>query len=431
MPDFCGFVLPLHLVGRVKLPVLVSAVVIAIAAGVFGALTFGGSGDPTAPYVETKPDPMAGTPGTDRPGFIKANAGCEDHERTVWDERDVGFGAEAVLEGLDTPTVLEFYDEDSAFIGQRSGTVLHWDLVTNEVTPVIDLTESTATEQDQGLVGLAITPDRAHLLINYTPKGESKLVAQPLVDGMPTVTGRVDVLTVEQPSSQHNGGTLAFDSDGYLWASFGDGGGQGDKYQNAQDPTTPLGAMLRLELTPELEVSGAPGNPYLDGVDGHPWVFATGVRNPFRFSVDPGTGELWIADVGQACVEEINVIDPASDAGANLGWSVFEGTRSFLGELADSHHEPVFDFWREGGFCAVVGGEVYRGSAIDEMRDRYVFTDYCRSEILLFDRSTGVATKSEVIVPTPTDISSGPSGELFVVSMEGSISRLVPLSESN
>jgi glucose/arabinose dehydrogenase len=408
----------------VKLSVLISGVVIVIILAVFGALALAGPDDPTAPFIETKPDPMAGTPGTERPGFIKANAGCEDHERTNWDERDLGFRAEVVLEGLDAPTTLEFYDEDTAFIGQRDGLVLRWDLVTNQATPVVDLTDSTATEQDQGLVGLAITPDRTHLLINFTTDGESKIVAQPLVDGVPTVTGRTDVLTVQQPSSQHNGGTIAFDSDGYLWASFGDGGGQGDKYQNAQDPTTPLGSILRLALGPDLAVGGAPGNPHLDGVDGHPWVFATGIRNPFRFSIDPATGDIWIADVGQACVEEISVIDPETDAGANLGWSVFEGTRPFLGELDQPHHEPVFDFWREGGFCAVVGGEVYRGSEIPELSGLYVFTDYCRSEVLVFDRSTGVATETGVKVPTPLDISSGPSGELYVVSMEGSILRL-------
>lgn len=428
MPGFLAFVLPLHLVSRVKLPVLVPGVAVAIAAVVFGALALTGADEREAPYVEKKPDPMAGTPGADRPGFIKANAGCEDHERTSWDERDLGFDAEVVLDGLDEPTVLEFYDADTAFIGQRDGLVLQWELGTNEVTAVVDLTDSTATEQDQGLVGMAVTPDGSHLLINYTTEGDSKVVAQPLVDGSPTVTGRVDVLTVEQPSSQHNGGTLAFDDDGYLWVSFGDGGGQGDKYQNAQDPATPLGAMLRLELGPDLEVAGAPGNPYLDGVDGHPWVFATGVRNPFRFSIDSATGAIWIADVGQACVEEISVIDPATDVGANLGWSVYEGTRPFLGELDAPHHEPVFDFWREGGFCAIVGGEVYRGEQLEELEGLYVFTDYCRSEMLAFDPVGGVAIKTGVKVPTPLDISSGPSGELYVVSMEGAILRLSPPS---
>jgi glucose/arabinose dehydrogenase len=414
----------------VKPSLLVSGAAVAIAAIVFGALALTGSDEAEAPYIETKPDPMAGTPGTERPGFIRANAGCEDHEQTTFEKHDFGFTADVVLDGLDAPTVLEFYSDDSAFIGQRDGMVLHWDLASNEATPVIDLSEMTGTEHDQGLLGLAVTPDRGHLLINFTTENESKLVAQPLVDGLPTVAGRTDVLTVEQPSPQHNGGTIAFDSEGYLWATFGDGGGQGDKYANAQDPSTPLGSMLRLELGSDLEVNGAPGNPYLDGVDGHPWVFATGVRNPFRFSIDPGTGEIWLADVGQACVEEISVIDPLADAGANLGWPVYEGTRPFLGELDGPHHEPVFDFWREGGFCAVVGGEVYRGSEIDSLQGLYVFTDYCRSEMLVFDRGAGVATETGVDIETPLDVSSGPSGELFVVSMEGSIMRLVPAFEN-
>ena len=413
--------------GRVKPSLLVSGAAIAIAVIVLSALALAGPDEAEAPYIGTKPDPMAGTPGAERPGFIRANAGCEEHERTTFDEDDFGFAAEVALDGLDSPTVLEFYDDDSAFIGQRDGMVLHWDLVTNEATPVIDLSEMTGTEHDQGLLGLAVTPDRGHLLIHFTTENESKLVAQPLVEGMPTLTGRRDVLTVRQPSPQHNGGTIAFDADGYLWATFGDGGGQGDKYANAQDPSTPLGSMLRLELGPDLSVGGAPGNPHLDGVDGHPWVFATGIRNPFRFSIDPVSGELWIADVGQACVEEITVIDPATDVGANLGWSVYEGNRPFLGELEGPHHEPVFDFWREGGFCAIVGGEVYRGSEIGSLEGLYVFTDYCRSEILVFDRGTGAATMTGVEVETPLDVSSGPSGELFVVSMEGAVIRLTPV----
>lgn len=397
----------------------------ALALGI-GAIVAGD--DDQAPYIEAKPDPMPGVPGTDRPGFIRANEGCEDHQRRPFEVGDFGFSTRVAIDGLDAPTVLEFFDENLAFIGQREGMVLLWDRSAGSTEAVIDLTTVTGTEQDQGLIGLAVTPDRRHLLVHYTTEDESKVIAQPLVDGVPTVTGRIEVLTVEQPSTQHNGGTLVFDSDGYLWASFGDGGGQGDRYANAQDPTTPLGSILRLEVGPDLDVSGAPGNPYLDGVEGHPWVFAIGIRNPFRFSIDPVTGELWVADVGQACVEEISVLDPTADAGANLGWSVFEGNRPFRGELDGEHHAPVFDFWRDGGFCAVVGGEVYRGDAIDDLEGLYVFTDYCRSEILVFDREAGVGSLTGVEVDTPVDISSGPAGELFAVSMTGSIVELVPNS---
>ncbi|HEY5652662.1 MAG TPA: PQQ-dependent sugar dehydrogenase [Acidimicrobiia bacterium] len=411
---------------RLKPVILVPVAVAVIALVVFGTVALGGGGEGGAPYVETKPDPMAGVPGTERPGFIKANAGCEDHPRRSFSDGDFLFTTETVLEGLDAPTTLEFFDSDTAFVGQRGGTVLLWDLTAGTATPVIDLTAMTGTEQDQGLLGLAVTPDRRYLLVHFTTEDESKIIAQPLEDGVPTVTGRVDVLTVEQPSSQHNGGTITFDSDGYLWASFGDGGGQGDKYQNAQDPFTPLGSILRLELGSDLEVSGAPGNPYLDGAEGHPWVFAIGIRNPFRFSIDESTGELWIADVGQACVEEVSVLDPSTDAGANLGWSVFEGTRPFLGELQAPHHEPVLSFWRDGGFCAIVGGEVIRGSDLPGLEGMYVFSDYCRSEILVFDRAAEAAFTTGVDVESPLDISSSPSGAVYVASMTGQILELIP-----
>ena len=401
--------------------------VVAIGA-VVGIVLSGGAEESSAPYIEVKPDVQAGTPGTERPGFIRANEPCGPHDGGYFEQGDFGFRTEVVLEGLDAPTVLEFFDEDTAYIGQREGIVLLWDLEEGTAEPVIDLTETTGTKSDQGLLGLAVTPDRQFLLIHYTTADEeSKIVAQPLVDGVPRVTGRVDVLTVEQPSEQHNGGTIEFDADGYLWMSFGDGGGQGDKYLNAQDPTTPLGSILRVSVSPgDLSVEGAPENPYADGVDGHPWTFAIGIRNPFRFSIDPVTGLLWIADVGQACVEEISVLDPTSDADANLGWPVFEGDRPFLGELSTPHHAPVFSYWRDGGYCVVVGGEVYRGSRIEELVGMYVFSDHCRSEIIVFDPELEIATRTGVTVDSPLDFSSSPDGELYAVSMTGSILKLEP-----
>lgn len=409
-------------------PLTIAIGFIVAVAAVVGIVASSGADESAAPYIAVKPDPLAGTPGTERPGFIRANEPCGPHEGGYFEEGEFGFSADVVLDDLDAPTVLEFFDEDTAYIGQRDGLVLLWDLELGVAEPVIDLTDSTGTKSDQGLVGLAVTPDRQFLLIHYTTEDEeSKIVAQPLVDGVPRVTGRAEVLTVEQPSEQHNGGTIEFDSDGYLWMSFGDGGGQGDKYLNAQDPSTPLGSMLRVAISPDdLSVQGAPGNPYADGVDGHPWTFATGIRNPFRFSIDPVTGFLWIADVGQACVEEITVLDPDGDVGANLGWPAFEGDRPFLGTLTAPHHAPVFSYWRDGGYCVVVGGEVYRGLEIDELVGLYVFSDHCRSEIIVFDPDTEIATRTGVTVDSPLDFSSDPEGELYAVSMTGSILRLRP-----
>lgn len=399
--------------------------IVAVAVALVAVSVIGG-GEIERPYIEAKPDPEAGTPEVERAGFIRANEACEPGLGGSFVEQSLGFEARPVLSGLDAPTVLEFYDESSAFIGQRDGLVLRWDLDTGDVTTVIDLTGETGTERDQGLLGLAVTPDRRHLLVHHTTDDESKIIAQPLDDGVPRLTGRIDVLTVEQPSAQHNGGSIVFDADENLWASFGDGGGQGDQFGNAQDPTTPLGSILRMKVDlGDLTLSGAPGNPYLDSDEGHPWVFAVGIRNPFRISIDPATGAVWVADVGQACVEEISMLDPETDAGANLGWSVFEGTRHFLGELEGPHHAPVFDFGRSGGFCAVVGGEVYRGSAIDGLAGSYLFTDYCASEIFVLELGSDRAIATGVEVQTPLDITAHPSGELYVVSMPGEIHQLV------
>ena len=407
--------------------VLIGLAVVGVAALGIGLTAFGDT-EIVRPHIEAKPDPDD-TPHRERPGFIRANEDCESGLGDAFTEGDLGLATSVVLTGLDSPTTLEFYDEDTAFVGERAGQVVLWDLGTGEAEPVIDLTSETGTKSDQGLVGLAVTPDRNHLLIHYTTQDrESKIVAQPLEDGVPTVTGRIDVLTVEQPSEQHNGGTIAFDGEGNLWASFGDGGGQGDRWQNAQDPMTPLGSMLRMRIDlDDLTLSGAPGNAYADPAEGHPWAFAIGIRNPYRFSIDPVTGEVWIADVGQACVEEISVLDPAVDAGANLGWPVFEGDRHFLGELEAPHHAPLFDYSRAGnGFCAVVGGEIYRGTALDGLDGTYLFTDYCRGELVALDRDGGDAVLTGVEVPTPLDIAAAPDGELYVVSMTGEIHALVP-----
>ena len=399
-----------------------------LAAVAIGGFVVTRDGEREPPYIALKPDPQAGIPEVERPGFIRANEGCEPGLGGAFVDESRGFEARLVLSGLEAPTVLEFLDDSVAFIGQRDGIVKRWDLVTGEVETVIDLSAETANERDQGLLGLAVTPDARHLLMQYTTTDDtSKIVAQPLDDGVPRLTGRLDVLTVEQPSAQHNGGTIAFDANGMLWASFGDGGGQGDNFSNAQDPTTPLGSILRLAVDlDDLSVSGAPGNPYLDSEEGHPWVFATGIRNPFRFSIDPVTGEVWIGDVGQACVEEVSVVDPSTDAAANLGWAVYEGNRPFLGELAGEHHAPVFDYGRQGGFCAVVGGEVYRGSAIEGLEGSYVFTDYCGSEIMVLEGRAGPAVRTGVEIQSPLDVTADPSGELFVVSMLGDVFELVP-----
>ena len=376
------------------------------------------------------PDPLAEVPVEQRPEFIRSTEPCEDHPDTIEDPPPAGWGIglEPRLVGLEEPTTVEFLDRDTAFVGLRAGLVLRWELTDDSTRPVLDLTDVTGALNDQGLLGLAVSPDNRYLYVQHTLAiGASRISAYRLVDGTPVQESEVVILEIDQPSRLHNGGSIVFDADGYLWASFGDGGGLGDRYENGQEPTTALGSILRMDVDPEAEppVAPAAGNPGVtdDGI--HELAFAIGVRNPYRMSFDEVSGTVWVAELGQQCVEEINILDPSGDLGANLGWRVFEGTRSFLGELSGPHREPDFEYWHGGGYCAIVGGHVYRGAAIAPLSGRYLFADWCKDELLVFDPSTSTATETGVDFDDPTGFGVDPDGELYAVSITGTVSGIV------
>lgn len=375
-------------------------------------------------------DPLAEVPPDQRPEYVRATEPCESHPDTIEPPPPEGWDArlELRLSGLLEPTTVDFLDSDTAFVGLRGGSVLRWELEDDSTREVIDLTSTTGTENDQGLVGLTVSPDRGHLYVQHTlAESASRIVAYPLVDGTPVQEAEVEILKVDQPSRLHNGGSIVFDGEGYMWASFGDGGGLGDRYENGQDPDTLLGSILRMQVDPagNPPVGPAPTNPGTTGSGIHELAFAIGVRNPYRISYDDQTGEMWVAELGQQCVEEINVLDPDTEAGANLGWRVFEGTRHFLGELEGVHREPDFEYWHGGGYCAIVGGEVYRGSSLELLDGMYVFADWCRNELLVFDPATGTAHETGVAIVDPTGFGSDPEGELYAVSIAGTVSKLV------
>lgn len=411
-----------------KRAIVVLVSLLLIGAVGWAVLARGPEGQPV--YIEAKPDPSPEIPARDRPEFIRANESCEEFPVDEFQPAPdtVEFTSEEVLDGLESPTGIEFLDPETAFISLREGKVLRWDVADDRVFEVIDLTEETSAENDQGLTGLAVTPDGSKLLVQYTAERSSRIVAYPLEFDIPQPEQALTILEVEQPSSQHNGGTLMFDADGNLWTSFGDGGGQGDQWMNAQDPTSPLGSILRIRLDFEgsLRAVGVESNPYIDGDEGHPWVFAVGIRNPYRMSIDSQTGNVWIADVGQACAEEVSVLDPETDVAANLGWPVFEGRRPFIGELASAHHEPVFSILRRGGWCAIVGGMVYRSDEIPQLDGQYLFTDYCKGEVAVLDPETHEAWLSGVSVLSPTSVVADPDGTVYLTSLAGSIHKLVP-----
>jgi glucose/arabinose dehydrogenase len=303
---------------------------------------------------------------------------------------------------------------------------------------VVDLSERTRMDGEQGLLGLAFSSDGRHLYVDYTDEDGATHV-----DELPMSRNdradrdrRRELLVVPQPFPNHNGGQLAVGPDGFLYVAMGDGGGAGDPEGNGQDPATLLGSILRIDPEGALgdQAYTLPtGNPFLLDPRGAPEVWLFGVRNPWRFSFDPETDDLWVADVGQNEVEEITRL-PAAEGGAgrgaNLGWNLVEGDRPFEGGVApEGHSAPIFTYPRTDGACAVTGGYVYRGTAIPALRGAYVYGDYCKGEIRALVASGDTVVDEQPLglqVPALTSFGVDGDGELWALSQQGKIFRIVP-----
>ena len=327
-------------------------------------------------------------------------------------------------------------DTGDLYVATRDGRV--WLLGADGDEPpemVLDIGDLTTTDCEEGLLGIAFSPNGSSLYVHYTDlRGNNQIVEYPMSGQWVGGDQGRAVLSVNEPACNHNGGHLAFGPDSYLWVGLGDGGGRDDMFNQGQDLDTLLAAMLRID--PEATGDAAYGipadNPFVDG-GGRPEIWAYGARNPWRFSFDRDTDDLWIADVGQNTWEEIHVLRTANGwvPGANLGWPLFEGDERFSGEATpDDLDFPVYVYHHDDG-CSITGGHVYRGSAIPSLTGTYVFGDFCAGRIwgLAID-DQGSATRSElgVSVPGGTLVSFGEdaSGELYVLSFDDTVYRLEP-----
>ena len=256
--------------------------------------------------------------------------------------------------------------------------------------PVLDLGKLVTSGGEQGLLGLAFSPDGTKLYVHYTDVDGDTAVDELAISGdAPDPASRRDILRAQQPQENHNGGQLAFGPDGYLYLGLGDGGAADDEGEgharggNGQSLATLLGKILRIDPTPSAtDPYQVPAdNPFVGVDDVKPEIWAYGLRNPWRFSFDRATGDLWIGDVGQGEVEEIDH-SPATDGvgagkGVNYGWNRLEGTHEFRGKAPDDAVPPVYEILHDTGACSVIGGFVYRGNRIPALRDRYLFSDNC------------------------------------------------------
>jgi glucose/arabinose dehydrogenase len=249
----------------------------------------------------------------------------------------------------------------------------------------------TSSGNEQGLLGLAFAPnysESGYFFVNYTDLSGNTAISRFQVDA--ANPDRADpnsefmVLQIEDPARNHNGGMLAFGPDGNLWIGMGDGGGGGDTFGNGQNPNTLLGKMIRIDVTsdPSVPYVIPADNPWVEadwnGVDVLDEVWAVGLRNPWRYSFDRHTGDLWIADVGQNAYEEVNYTVAGTQGGLNYGWPIMEGLHCFRGSDCDQTglELPVFEYEHANG-CSVTGGYVYRGSQYPVLQGVYIFGDYC------------------------------------------------------
>jgi len=312
-------------------------------------------------------------------------------------------------------------------------------------SPFLDISERVkAVGNEQGLLGLAFHPDfpdSSYIFVNYTMDVDSTFVSRFDVVSADSADPNSEqvVLRQYQPYSNHNAGMLAFGPlDGYLYLGFGDGGAGGDPQNRAQNPTTFLGKMLRIDVASGLPYSIPPDNPFVGAVDTLPEIWALGLRNPWRYSFDQANGDFYIGDVGQDAVEEIDYQSYLSIGGENYGWRLKEGTSCYnppdncdtLVGLTD----PIYEYNHAGSFCnSITGGYVYRGCAIPDLQGTYFFGGFCRQKIWSF-RYDGVNLTeftdrtAELGIPNPDVSSFGTDnqGEIYIVLLSGSIYKIVP-----
>lgn len=304
-------------------------------------------------------------------------------------------------------------------------------------TPFLNITSLTNQSGEQGLLGLAFHPNystNGFFYINYTNTSGNSVIARYSVNsGNPNIantTGTI-LLTITQPFSNHNGGSLKFGSDGYLYIGMGDGGSGGDPGNRAQNINDLLGKMLRIDVNSGTPYGIPPTNPYV-GIAGADEIWAIGLRNPWKFSFDRQTGDLWIADVGQNQYEEVNRAT-ASESGLNYGWRCYEGNTAYntSGCAAQATMKsPLFTTNHTNGFCSITGGYVYRGTQYPNFQGRYFFSDYCKAQIGSSDGLGNVSFSATFSGNNFVSFGEDVNGELYVASISGTIYKLIDSSLS-
>lgn len=382
--------------------------------------------------VDTAPPPDAAAPTED-----VGSAGSPDGGASAL--ADIELELEPVADGFEQPLHVTGAGDGSGrlFVLEKAGRV--WDIRDGRRGAlVLDLSARVSTGGEQGLLGIAFSPafaDDGLVFVSYTQSDGASALSRFAMDGdVIDPDSEKMLLHVAQPYANHNGGMIAFGPDGYLYLGLGDGGSGGDPYGNGQDRGTMLGKLLRIDV-----VGGAADpagyvtpddNPFVEQAGARPELWATGLRNPWRFSFDRATGDLWIGDVGQDAWEEIDFQAADSPGGENYGWNLFEATHPYPPDsVAPDPGDatmPVAEYGRDAG-SSVTGGYVYRGTAEPGLYGTYLYADFTTGRIWGLQHAPDGSVRTRELLDTDLLIPSfgeDDDGELYVVDFGGGVYRV-------
>jgi glucose/arabinose dehydrogenase len=393
---------------------------------------------PTAQVI-AEPQPATATP---EPTLPPTAAPTAEPNLEATPASRVAPALQKIVDGLRRPIYLTHAGDGSGrvYIVEQPGRVRILQDGQLLATPFLDITDRVGSRaNEQGLLSIAFSPDfpqSRRFFVNYTAKDGNTVVSGFLAraDGLTAdAASEWQVIRVEQPYANHNGGQIMFGPDGMLYIGMGDGGSAGDPQNFAQNMRSLLGKMLRIDVSgssADQPYRVPADNPSL-GAEARPEIWASGLRNPWRFSFDRLTGDLFIADVGQNKVEEVN-FQPAHQGGQNYGWKFREGFERFAGDPGQiALTDPIHQYAHREGGCSVTGGYVYRGTALPALVGSYIYGDYCSGLVWTLRRNSQGDWQNETLFSTGASISSfgeDEAGELYVLDHGGAIYKLVGVS---